>query len=172
MQKQIQFFKKCTERTNMYTLHPTSMVPVKGIRSIGTYKIAPKKKPTPAAPVVRRLYRDQVPAGSYYSKILRYDNWKTVKKFSGGKTDFFDVVYELEGIGEVYVEYARNRSRDYTKFSKAMMRYGCKTLQDAVGIREWVEVKYNPGQALGYICARGEYPFKRHFCVPPPADTE
>ena len=164
----------------MYTLCPTNMVPGKEFRKFGTFKLtnmenlklAKVEDPSPVQPSEIRLYRDQVPAGSYYSKILRYDNWKTVKKFSGGKTDFFDVVYELEGIGEVYVEYARNRSRDYTNFAKAMMRYGCKNLQDAVGIREWVEVKYNPGQALGYICARGEYPFKRRFCAPPPADTE
>ena len=82
MPEQVQFFKKCTERTNLYTLYPTSMVLCKGIRSIGTYKIAPKKNPTPAAPVVRRLYRNQVPAGMCRSKTLRYYNVYFVKNMS------------------------------------------------------------------------------------------
>ena len=39
MPEQVQFFKKCTERTNMYTLCPTNMVPGKGFRKFGTFKL-------------------------------------------------------------------------------------------------------------------------------------
>ena len=169
MPEQVQFFKKCTERTNMYTLHPTSMVPVKGIRSIGTYKIAPKKNPTPAAPVVKRLYRDQVPAGMYESRIT---DIRLLSDANANQPLVYDVVHHLTGIGDVHIQYTTGYNPRYKNFEYALVRYGLWSVMSSLGLEEMIEVSYPEGEELGDIRWRDTLSNYLKYSAPPPANTQ
>jgi len=147
MTSKAQIFQKSTERTNMYTLCPTNMVPGKGFRKFGTFKLTnvdelkfvkveelkltQVEDPSPVQPLEIRLYRDQVPAGMYESRIT---DIRLLSDANANQPLVYDVVHHLTGIGDVHIQYTTGYNPRYKNFEYALVRYGLGSIKSSLGL--------------------------------------
>lgn len=177
MTSNAQIFQKSTERTNMYTLCPTNMVPGKGFRKFGTFKLtkvedlklAKVEDPSPVQPSEIRLYRDQVPAGMYESRIT---DIRLLSDAGAAQCYVFDVVHHIPGIGDVHISYTTGYNPRYKNFEYALVRYGLGSIKSSLGLEEMIEVSYRDGEDLGEISWRDTLSNYLKYSAPPPANTQ
>ena len=185
MTSKAQIFQKSTERTNMYTLCPTNMVPGKGFRKFGTFKLTNMEDlklvkaeelkltqvedPSPVQPSEIRLYRDQVPAGMYESRIT---DIRLLSDAGAAQCYVFDVVHHIPGIGDVNIQYTTGYNPRYKNFEYALVRYGLGSIKSSLGLEEMIEVSYRDGEDLGEISWRDTLSNYLKYSAPPPANTQ
>ena len=174
MTSNAQIFQKSTERTNMYTLCPTNMVPGKGFRKFGTFKLTKAedlklaKVEESATPVIR-LYRDQVPAGLYESRIT---DIRLLSDAGTAQHYVFDVVHHIPGIGDVHISYTTGYNPRYKNFEYALVRYGLESIKSSLGLEEMIDVSYRDGEDLGEISWRDTISNYLKYTATPPANTQ
>ena len=159
----------------MYTLCPTNMVPGKGFRKFGTFKLTNMENlklgkaedPSPAQPSEIRLYRDQVPAGMYESRIT---DIRLLSDANANQPLVYDVVHHLTGIGDVHIQYTTGYNHRYKNFEYALVRYGLRSVMSSLGLEEMIEVSYPDGEELGDIRWRDTLSNYRRRTSPPTAD--
>ena len=174
MPEQVQIFQKSTERTNLYTLCPTNMVPGKGFRKFGTFKLTKAEdlkhaKVEESAASVIRLYRDQVPARMYESRIT---DIRLLSDAGTAQHYVFDVVHHIPGIGDVHISYTTGYNPRYKNFEYALVRYGLESIKSSLGLEEMIEVSYRDGEDLGEISWRDTLSNYLKYTATPLANTQ